>query len=270
MITLDAETALVTGASRGIGRGIALKLAQSGVARIAVHYHKNVDAAEETAAMVRQHGTEPLLVQADACSLDDLDRMMAEVRAAYGTLDIFVQNARPDIGEFYVPVPDISLDQWQTAFDSQARALLVGARKAADFMTEGGRIIAVTYGPGGQTGSWRPWVAMGSAKAAMEALCRYLAWDLAGSGITVNAVSPGATDDSVFNTLPSEVLGSIRDWAERGWVPMRRLTTPADVGNLVALLSMPDAGFVTGQLIHVDGGASLALADFPMPIQKGA
>jgi NAD(P)-dependent dehydrogenase (short-subunit alcohol dehydrogenase family) len=125
------------------------------------------------------------------------------------------------------------------------RALLVAAREAVKFMPDGGRIIAITYAPGGRTGAWQPWVAMGSAKAAMESLCRYFAVALATRRITVNAVSPGATEDSVFNTLPPEVLQMLRKWAESGWVPMRRLTTPADVGNVVALLCSEEAGFVT-------------------------
>ena len=81
-------------------------------------------------------------------------------------------------------------------------------------------------------------------------------------------VSPGATEDSVFNTLPAEVLQTLRKWAESGWVPMRRLTTPADVGNLVALLCSKEAGFVTGQTVYVDGGASWA-TDLPIELQAG-
>jgi len=269
MITVKGETALVTGASRGIGRGIALKLAESGIKKIGVHYHQNEAAAEETAGRVRERGAEALLLQADVSKVDDIVRMFATVRAIFGTLDILVSNARPDIEHFYQPVFEIPLDHWQIAFDSQARALLIAAREGVTFMKNGGRIIAVTYAPGGRTGSWQPWVAMGSAKAAMESLCRYLAWSLAKRGISVNAVSPGATDDSVFNTLPSEVLETIRGWAESGWVPMRRLTTPADVGNVVALLCSEEAGFVTGQTLHVDGGASLALGDLPLALQAG-
>ena len=267
MITIKAETALVTGSSLGIGRGIALKLAESGVKKIGVHYLKNREAAEETAGKLRDRGAKPLILQADVARVDDILRMLATLRDSFGALDILVSNARPDIEHFYQPVHEIPLESWQIAFDSQARALLVAVREAAAFMNDGGRIIAVTYAPGGRSGSWEPWVAMGSAKAAIETLCRYFAWCLAKRGITVNGVSPGATDDSVFNTLPAEVLESIKGWAEAGWVPMRRLTTPADVGDVIALLCSDEAGFVTGQTLHVDGGASLALSELPLELQ---
>src|SRR5689334_12597845 len=140
--------------------------------------------------------------------------MFAEARASLGPkLGVFVANARPDVEHFYRPVFDLTPEHWRAAIDSQATALLHCAREAAGMMQEGGRIIAVTYAPGGRTGSWRPWAAMGPAKAAMESLLRYLTWDLAGRGITANAVSPGATDDSVFSTLPPQVLEALRGWA---------------------------------------------------------
>src|SRR6185436_13269798 len=128
-----------------------------------------------------------------------------------------------------------------------------------------GRIVALTYAPGGQKGTWQPWVAMGSAKAALESLVRYFAVTLAPRGITVNAVSPGLTDDSVLNGLPEEVIGTARAWHVSGWTPMRRMGTPADIGNVVGLLCSPDAGWITGQVIHADGGANLV--DTLMPLE---
>ena len=269
MIKIHGKTALITGSSRGIGRGIALKLAENGVNRIAVHYLKNRAAAEQTAAALRERGAEPRLIQADVTKPDQIARMFASVKDGFGTLDIFVSNARPDVEFFYKPPFEITLENWQTALDSQALALLVGVREAVKIMGEGGRILAVTYAPGSRTGSWQPWVAMGAAKAAMESLCRHFAVALAPRGITVNMISPGATDDSVFNTLPPAVLQMLRGWAEEGWVPMGRLTTPADVGAVAGLLCTEEAGFVTGQLIHVDGGASVMSADFPLDLQRG-
>jgi NAD(P)-dependent dehydrogenase (short-subunit alcohol dehydrogenase family) len=268
-IEVKARTALITGSSRGIGRGIALKLAECGVRRIGVHFLKNKEAAEETARLLRERGAEPVLIKADVTRPEDISSMFAELQKRLGPLDVFVANARPDVQHFYQPALDIPLENWRTALDSQATALLLCARKAAAMRRTGGRIVVVTYAGGAQKGSWRHWAAMGPAKAATESLLRYFAWDLAKRGITVNAVSPGVTDDSVFTTLPPEVLQGLRGWAEAGWVPMRRLTTPADVGDVVALLCSEQSGFVTGQTLHVDGGGSLASPDFPMEFQLG-
>jgi NAD(P)-dependent dehydrogenase (short-subunit alcohol dehydrogenase family) len=136
-------------------------------------------------------------------------------------------------------------------------------------MPDGGRIVAVTYAPGARTGSWQPWVAMGAAKAALESLCRYFAFALAPRGITVNAISPGLTDDSVLNGLPRAVQQAARAWHEGGFTPMGRLGTPADAGNAVALLCSDAAGWITGQTIAADGGASLLDTVLPMDIQRG-
>ena len=146
-MSLKGKTALVTGASRGIGRGIALKLAEGG-ARVAVHYYANQGAAKETLERVRKHGADGDLVQADVSQVEDVRRMFAEVRKAFGALDIFVANARPELAKFYAKPMEISLEAWDHALDSQAKAFLVGVREAVPMMGAGGRIVAVTYAPG--------------------------------------------------------------------------------------------------------------------------
>ncbi len=148
-------------------------------------------------------------------------------------------------------------------------AFLVGVREAAALMGAGGRIVAVTYAPGGQKGTWQPWIAMGAAKAAMESVVRYFAVTLAPRGITVNSVSPGLTDDSVLNGWPDPVVQTARSWHASGWTAMGRMSTPADIGNVVGLLCSPDAGWITGQLIYADGGASLVDTLLPLEIQRG-
>src|SRR5207302_3739332 len=197
-MTLKGKQALVTGGSRGIGRGIALKLAESG-ARVAVHYFQKEDQAKATLEKLRALGADGFVVQADVCKPDEIRRMFARVKSEFGSLDIFVNNARPEVPTFYQGPMSISLDMFDFAMDSQAKAFLVGVREAVPLMRDGGRIIAMTYAPGGRFGSWQPWVAMGAAKAALEVLCRYFAVALAPRQITVNAVSPGWTDDSVLN-----------------------------------------------------------------------
>lgn len=267
-MTFNQQYALVTGGSRGIGRGIALRLAAGG-AKVAIHYYQNEAAARDTLTQVRALGSDGFVVQADVMRPDEISRMFERVRAEFGKLDIFVNNARPELPGFYQTPLDITLAQWDTAFDSQAKALLVGAREAAPLLNDGGRIIALTYAPGATTGGWQPWVGMGSAKAALESLVRYFAVALAPRGITVNAVSPGWTEDTVLNSLPPDTQDLIRNWHKSGWTPMRRLGTPADIGNVVALLCSADAGWLTGQVIYADGGSFLMNAGVPPEIQFG-
>ena len=264
----NSRHALITGSSRGIGRGIALKLAESGV-RVAIHYYQNEAAAKQTLAGVRERGSDGALVQADVTRPEEITRMFQKVKEQFGRLDIFVSNARPEAPTFFHPPMAITLEQWDTAFDSQAKAFLVGAREAAALMSGGGRILAITYAEGSRTGGLQPWVGMGSAKAALESLVRYLAVALARKGITVNAISPGWTEDSVLNTLPPQAQDLIRNWHKKGWTPMGRLGTPADVGNVAGLLCSEDAGWITGQVIYADGGASLMNPEVPPEIQIG-
>jgi len=265
-MSFNGKNALITGSSRGIDRGIALKLAERG-ARVAIHYYQNEAAANQTLAQVRERGSDGFIVQADVMRLEDINHLFNTVQAEFGSLDIFVSNARPEVPTFFQPPLEISLEQWDTAFDSQAKAFLVAAREAARLMPHGGRILTVTYATGSRTGGLQPWVGMGSAKAALESLVRYFAVALAKRDITVNAISPGWTEDSVLNSLPAEVQDLIRNWHSRGWTPMGRLGTPADIGNVAALLCSEEAGWITGQVIYADGGASLMNSEVPPEIQ---
>ena len=267
-MALNQKHALITGSSRGIGRGIALALAESKV-KVAVHYFQNETAANETLSEVRKRGSDGFVVQADVTRPENITAMFRKVKAEFGTLDIFVSNARPEVPMFFQPPMDITLEQWNTAFDSQAKAFLVGAREALALMPDGGRVFAITYGEGSRSGGLQPWVGMGSAKAAMESLVRYLAVAVAKRGITVNAISPGWTEDSVLNTLPTEAQDLIRNWHVCGWTPMGRLGTPEDVGNVISLFCSEKAGWITGQVIYADGGSSLMNPEVPPEIQLG-
>ena len=274
-MSLDGKHALITGSSRGIGRGIALMLAEKGV-RVAINYFQNEAAANDTLAKVKERGSDGFLIQADVSRPDDISRMFEKVRDEFGRLEIFVSNARTDLSTFYQKPLEITPEQWDMAMDSQAKAFLLGAREAARLMSDEGRVIAITYSPGGRTGSWQPWVAMGSAKAALDSLVRYFAVALAPRRITVNGISPGGVfgppnvvEGGVLRSLPQDIQDATRTWHEGGWTPMRRLGTPEDIGNAVTLLCMEEAGFITGQIIHVDGGASIMDTVFPLEIQLG-
>src|SRR5260370_39180835 len=124
---------------------------------------------------IRARGSDGFLIQADVCQAEEIGRMFNRVKIEFGKLDILVSNARTEVPTFYQGPMEITLDKWDTAIDSQARAFLLGAREASRLMGEGGRIIAITYAPVVRTGSWQPRVAMWPAKSAMESMCRYLA-----------------------------------------------------------------------------------------------
>lgn len=267
MAGLVGKCALVTGSSRGIGRGIALRLADQG-AKVGITYVQNEAAAWDTLARVRAAGSDGFVCRVDVSKPNEIARLIDSAREELGRIDVLVSNARSELPTFYQAPLDLDPAALGFALDTQARAFLLLVQQAAPLIGPGGRIVAVTYAPGGRLGGWQPWVAMGAAKAAMESLCRYFAVALAGRGITVNAVSPGFTQDSVLNSLPEAAQTMIRDWHESGWTPAGRLGTPADIGDVVALLCSEQARWITGQVITADGGASLMEPGLPLALQR--
>ena len=265
-MSFAGKVALITGSSRGIGRGIALKLAEKG-AKVAVHYYRNRAAAENTLQQITKLGSSGIVLQADVCAPTQIQELFRQVRSHFGSLDILVSNARPEAATFYQSPMELTLEQWDTAMDSQAKAFLIAVREAVPLMSAGSRIVAITFAPGGRFGSWQPWVAMGAAKSALEVLVRYFAVALASRGITVNSISPGWVEDSVLDSLPQEFQNGLREWQERGWTPMGRLGKPADIGHAVSLICSEEAAWITGQLIEVDGGASLVDSHLPLEFQ---
>jgi enoyl-[acyl-carrier protein] reductase III len=263
------HSALVTGGSGGIGRAIAIKLAQEGVRKIGIHYHARRHEAEKTLAEVRAAGGDGVLVQGDTSDATRMKAIVDEAAQQLGGCDIFVQCAVSSLDRIYehALATEVPLKKWQLGFDSQAKAYFVGAPAAARYMRHGGRILALSYHTGAVTGGWQPWVGMGSAKAAVESMSRYFAVALARDGITVNAVSPLCSDAAtLFGQFPPEGQQAVREWAS-AWAPMRRLATTAEVANACALLCSEEASFITGQNITVDGGMSLMGSDFPLEVQ---
>ena len=137
-MALEEKYALITGSSRGIGRGIALALAESGV-KVGVHYFQNEAAAKETLEQIRKCGSDGFLVQADVTRPEQIAEMFSRLKTEFGHLDIFITNARPEASKFFQSPLDISLEQWDAAFDSQGKAFLVGVREALPVMRDGGR-----------------------------------------------------------------------------------------------------------------------------------
>src|SRR5215467_15146827 len=208
------QTALITGSSRGLGRQNAVRLATEGVKKIAIHYRTGRSDSETTLSLIEAAGASGVLVQGDVADPLAAENLVKEAAQKLGSCDIFIQSVCPPLGEIYehVIATDLSLEKWQRAFDTQARAFFVGARTAATFMRGGGRIIGMSYSQSGRTGGWQPWVGMGSAKAAMDSISRYFAVALGRHGITVNTVSPGLSDGStIVGQTPQEVQDILKE-----------------------------------------------------------
>src|SRR5215472_3191467 len=213
------QTALITGSSRGLGRQIAVKLATEGVRKIAIHYRTGRSASETTLSLIEAAGASGTLVQGDVADVVAAENLVKEAAQKLGGCDIFVQSVVPPLGEIYEHAmsTEVPLEKWQLAFDTQARAFFVCARTAAKFMSNGGRIIGLSYTIGGRTGGWQPWVGMGSAKAALDSVSRYFAVALGRDGVTVNTISPGISDGStVVGQTPQPFQEALKEWAESG------------------------------------------------------
>jgi enoyl-[acyl-carrier protein] reductase III len=239
---------LVTGGGRGIGRAIALRFAEAG-ARVFVNFFVNREAAEKTARDVELRGGQAHLLQADLKEPAEIRRLVTEVERQAGRLDVLVNNAASGVLRDGL---ELSPKQWDWVLATNARALLILAQEAARLMPSGGRIIALS-----SLGSQRVipgYAAIGVAKAALEALTRYLAVELAGKGITVNAVSAGAVETEVWQMMPE---GTAALAAIRARTPGAELVTPEAVADVVFFLASPAAHAIQGQILTVDGGYSL-------------
>jgi enoyl-[acyl-carrier protein] reductase III len=235
--------ALVTGGTRGIGKSIALRLARDGATRIVVGYLRNDAAAEAAAAEIEAAGAEPVLVRGNVTS----DRVLAEIAAA-GPYRVVVHNAATGVIRPGLETED---KHWDWTLNANARALLSLARATAPAMEHGSSIVAIS-----SLGAQRVlpnYVLVGTSKAALEALVRYLAVELAPRGIRVNAVSAGVVETGALEFFPNkdELLATV----ER--TPAGRLVDPEDVAAAVAFLCSAEAEMVRGQTLIVDGGFSL-------------
>ena len=246
------KVALITGSGRGIGRAIALHFARLG-ADVVVNFFRNRQPAEETAEHIRALGRRALVVKANVGDLDDLERLFAAAEAEFGGLDFFIHNAASGYNR---PVMEQKPKGWEWAMNINARALLFGAQQAVPLMQRrgGGAIVAISS-PGASR-VLPEYVVVGASKAALEAVTRYLAVELAPHNIVVNAVSPGVVLTDALQhftvTRSEEVLNRIR-----AATPAGRLVTPEDVAQVVAFLCSPAAAMIRGQVIVVDGGYTL-------------
>lgn len=250
MAGLTGKTALVTGASRGIGRAIATRLAADG-ALVAVHYGSNEVAAKETVAAIRQAGGEAFALRAELGVAGDVDTLLAGLERGLGgrPLDILVNNAA--IQNYSATIEQATPEDYDRLFAINVRAPLFITQRALPLMRDGGRIVNISSGV-----TWFaiPEVVYSMTKGALNVLGRSLALTQGSRGITVNTVSPGITETDMNAWLRDN-----SESAERvaGMVALGRHGQPADIADAVGFFASDDARWVTGQTLEVNGGLFL-------------
>ncbi|MCS6907501.1 MAG: enoyl-[acyl-carrier-protein] reductase FabL [Anaerolineales bacterium] len=253
MLPFLNRVCLVTGSGRGIGRAIALEFARRG-ADVIVNYFRNPQPAEDTQRQIQALGRKALLVKANVGELDEIERLFQAIEAEFGKLDFFINNAASGYNR---PALQQRPKGWDWTLNINARAFLFCAQKAVPLMERAGGGAMVAISSPGAHRVLPDYVVVGASKAALEALVRYLAVELAPKNIVVNGVSPGVVETEALKHF--DAIRSDAQWIQKitAMTPAGRLVTPEDVAQLVAFLCSPEASMIRGQIITIDGGASL-------------
>lgn len=249
MFDLTGKKALVTGASRGIGRGIVLALAQQG-ADIAVNYRSQKEEAEKVIAQIKKMKRDSFSVQADVSSVDEVVRMFGEIKKKWGRLDILVNNAGI---AYYSAFETMTEEEWDKTLDVNLKGQFLCAREAVKLMKEkGGKIVNISSIASGGAGIGGVRISQYVAsKGGVAALTEAMAVELAPYKINVNAIGPGFIDTDMTKELISNPKAR---QALLTRIPKGRFGKPADIGAAAAFLASDEADYITGALLYVDGG----------------
>lgn len=241
MASLKGKVAIVTGASRGIGRSIAERLAQDG-ASVVVNYAKNSDEAKKVVSGIEGKGGNAIAVQGDVGRVAEVRRLFQEAEKAFGRLDILVNNA----GIFWMkPITDVTEEDYDHIFAVNAKGQFFAMQEAAKRMADGGRIVNVSTG--GTQLAFPGISAYGGTKSALEFFTKVAAKELGARKITVNTVSPGYTETDMLSDPTLRTIGIEAS-------PLKRLGTPKDIADVVAFLVSDEGGWITGDTIQAGGG----------------
>ena len=246
---LAGKVALVTGASRGIGRAIARKLASAGC-DMAVNYYNSAEEAQSLCAEIQAMGPRAVAIQGSVGIPDSVDEMFVELRKNFDHLDILVSNAASGVLK---PALEMTLKHWRWCLETNALALDLLAQRAVPMMPRGSRMIALSSL--GASRAMPGYGFIGASKAALESLVRTLAQELGPKQIRVNTVSAGVVDTDALRYFPNreELLAN---FAHR--TPAGPKLTPEDVAGAVYLLCLPEANMITGHTLVVDGGFAIS------------
>jgi enoyl-[acyl-carrier protein] reductase III len=249
---LTGKTAVITGSGRGIGRGIALALAQRGC-NVAINYLRKREEAQETVAALTAFGVGAVAFKANVGKEEEVRHLVDQAAAHFGSVDIFVANAASGVLK---PLTEIDNKAWNWSMDINARSILFGAQAALPYMRrqKWGRILTISSV--GARRVFPEYGAVGVSKAAVEAVTRYLAVELAKENIIVNCISPGLVITGALDFFPRRE--EMIDHARRH-TPSGELITPEAVGEVAAWLCSEGARMIVGQTIEVDGGYSLLM-----------
>jgi enoyl-[acyl-carrier protein] reductase III len=247
------KNVLVTGSGRGIGRAIALNFAQQG-ANVIVNFFRNRAPAQETVEEIQQMGRQAWLVKANMGEINEIEELFQQVEQQAGGLDVLICNAASGYNR---PVMQQKPKGWNWTMNINARSVLFAAQQAVPIMERRGGGSIVNISSPGSSRVLPDYVVVGASKAAIEALTRYLAVELAPKNIVVNAVSPGIVLTNALKHF--DMLRQDEDLVERAvdLTPAGRLVTPEDVAAVVAFLCSSSASMIRGQTILVDGGYTL-------------
>ena len=242
MGSLTGKVAIVTGASDGIGRAIAERLAQDG-ATIIVNYGKSADKAKQVVVGIEAKGGKAAAIQSDMSKVGNAGRLVKDTVKRFGRLDILINNA----GMFmFKPLVDMSEEEFDRMFALNTKGPYFALQEAAKVIQEGGRIVNIST-DGTHVGFGGATAYLGS-KGALEQFTKGLAHELAPKGVTVNTVSPGYTITAMLPADPA-----FRQIGEQA-SPFKRLGVPKDIADVVAFVVSEEARWLTGQNIHAGGG----------------
>lgn len=243
MVELTGKVAIVTGASRGIGRAIAERLTQDGIS-VVVNYAKSADKAKEVVSVIETKGGKALAVQADMSKVADVRRLFKQTIDRFGRLDILVNNA----AVFWTkPLADVTEEEYDALYALNAKGPFFALQEATRLIKDGGRIVNISTD--GTRLTFPGTAAYLGTKAALEQFTKVLAIELGGRGITVNTVSPGFTDTEMIANAEAR----FREMGAQ-MSPLGRLGKPEDIADVVAFVVGEQGRWLTGQNIHAGGG----------------